>query len=393
MTEERKGRDGMTDVSIVSCGSYDRAEVKSALRQVLAPLGGLDWVREGMTVAVKANLVAALRPEKAATTHPAMLAALTELLRERGARVVIGDSPGGVFNIIYVNRVYAAAGLKEAEEAGAELNRDFTEKQSANPEGRVLKELTYTAWLDQADAIIDFCKLKAHGMMGMSGAAKNMFGVVPGTMKPEYHFRFPDHEDFADMIVDLDERFRPRLCLADAVIGMEGNGPTAGTPRMLGFVAAAESPHRLDQVCAGILGLEEDAVPTLRAAKRRGLIPPSAAQLTVSGDPAAFVARGFRHVAETRSLLFAGDGKNPFLRVFSAFAGKALRTKPKVAKAECVGCGVCRNTCPAKAVTIVRGKAVIDRSACIRCFCCQEFCPRGAMKVHRTLLARVAGRV
>ncbi len=383
----------MTDVSIAPCGSYDRAEVKSALRQVLEPLGGLDWVREGMTVAVKANLVSALRPEKAATTHPAMLAALTELLKEHGARVIIGDSPGGVYNNIYVNRVYAAAGLKEAEEAGAELNRDFSEIQDANPEGKVLKDLTYTGWLDGADAIIDFCKLKSHGMMGMSGAAKNMFGVIPGTMKPEYHFRFPDHDDFADMLVDLDERFHPRLCLADAVIGMEGNGPTAGTPRKLGFVAASESPHKLDQVCAGILGLQEEAVPTLRAAKRRGLIPADAGELSVAGDPAAFTVADFSLVAESRSLLFAGNGRNPFLRAFSAFAGKVLRTRPKVAKKECVGCGVCRNTCPAKAITITKGKAVVDRSACIRCFCCQEFCPKGAMKVHRTVLARLAGRM
>ena len=383
----------MADVSITPCGSYDRAETKEALRRVLEPLGGLEWVREGMTVAVKANLVSGLRPEKAATTHPALLAALTELLRERGARVIIGDSPGGVYNNIYVNRVYAAAGLKEAEEAGAELNRDFGEKTAVNPEGKVLKDLTYTSWLDGTDAIIDFCKLKSHGMMGMSGAAKNMFGVIPGTMKPEYHFRFPNHEDFADMLVDLDERFRPRLCLVDAVVGMEGNGPTAGTPRKLGFVAASDSPHKLDQVCAGILGLEEDAVPTLRAAKRRGLIPESAAELDVSGDPSVFAVPDFRLVAETRSLLFAGSGRNPLMRAFSAFAGKVLRTRPQVAKKECVGCGVCRNTCPAKAIAITNGKAVIDRSACIRCFCCQEFCPKGAMKVHRTFLARLAGRM
>ena len=29
-------------------------------------------------------------------------------------------------------------------------------------------------------------------MTGMSGAVKNMFGVVPGLMKPELHCRFPD---------------------------------------------------------------------------------------------------------------------------------------------------------------------------------------------------------
>ena len=59
------------------------------------------------------------------------------------------------------------------------------------------------AFANGADAIIDFCKLKTHGMMGMSAAAKNMFGIIPGTFKPEYHFRYPDHKDFAKMLVDL----------------------------------------------------------------------------------------------------------------------------------------------------------------------------------------------
>ena len=380
----------MKDVVLVPCGTYGKEEVREAMDRVLAPLGGLDWVTPGMTVAVKTNLVMGMKPEKAGTTHPALLAALTEKLVERGAKVVIGDSPGGVYNSIYVNRAYAVSGLKEAEEAGAELNRDFSQVQAENPEGKVLRELTYTGYLDRADAIVDFCKLKSHGMMGMSGAAKNMFGTIPGTMKPEYHFRFPDHDDFADMLVDLDERFRPRLCLVDAVVAMEGNGPTAGTPRFLGFLGASRSPHALDQVCAGIIGLEEDAVPTLRAAKRRGLIPASAAELEIGGDPSAFAVDDFQLVSTPRSLLFRGEKNGPVGRAFSAFAGRVLRTRPQVKKEECVGCGVCRDTCPAKAIAIRDGKAVIDRSACIRCFCCQEFCPKGAMKVHRTLPARLA---
>ena len=47
---------------------------------------------------------------------------------------------------------------------------------------------------------------------------------------------------------------------------------------------------------------------------------------------------------------------------------------------------------PSSAITIRRGRAHIRRSACIRCFCCQEFCPTGAMKVQRSLAARITGR-
>ena len=69
--------------------------------------------------------------------------------------------------------------------------------------------------------------------------------------------------------------------------------------------------------------------------------------------------------------------------------GGLLRARPRAVKRECVGCGVCANICPARAIEIRDGYASIDRKACIRCFCCQEFCPKGAMKVHRTAIARL----
>ena len=187
--------DPSSPVALTPCADYDAGTVRTALTAVLAPLGGLDWVRPGMVVGIKANLVSAMKPEECATTHPSLLCALTEMLRERGAEVIIGDSPGGVYTAAFVSHVYSAAGMASCEAVGAQLNRDFGVREASFPEARVLKSFSYTAWLDSCDAIIDFCKLKSHGMMGMSAAAKNLFGVIPGTMKPEYHFRFPNHKE------------------------------------------------------------------------------------------------------------------------------------------------------------------------------------------------------
>ena len=214
---------------ITPCGSYGHETVRAALKRALAPLGGLDWAGPGMRIAVKVNLVSGVEPEKAATTHPALLCALAELLAERGAEVVAGDSPGGLYHAALVNRAYAAAGLGAVERYGGRLNQDFTEREASFPEGRVCRSFRYTGWLDGADAIIDLCKLKTHGMMGMTCGAKNMFGAVPGTVKPEYHFRYPDTMDFARMIVDLDEYFKPRLTIVDAVECME-TAPAAAPP-------------------------------------------------------------------------------------------------------------------------------------------------------------------
>ena len=54
------------DVSIVPCKSYDADVCRTALTQALAPFGGLDWVKEGMHIVIKVNLVSAMKPEQAA---------------------------------------------------------------------------------------------------------------------------------------------------------------------------------------------------------------------------------------------------------------------------------------------------------------------------------------
>lgn len=377
------------DVVIVPCGGYSEQEAHSALERALAPLGGLDWVRPGMKIAVKVNLVTPAGPEQAATTHPGLVCALVRLLAERGADVVVGDSPGGLYNAAHVNRVYAATGMKAVEQAGGRLNQDFTEREADFPQGKVCRRFQYTAWLDGADAIIDFCKLKTHGMMAMTCGTKNMFGAIPGTVKTECHFRYQDPRDFARMIVDLAEYFKPRLTIVDAVACMEGNGPTGGTPRHMGAVLAGESPHKVDLVCAGLIGLKREEVPTLEAALERGLIPRSAEELTVEGDPAAFTVSDFRLIGTSNSHLFRGDGTSLLRRLKGAAMERLLAQRPRLDPSKCVGCGLCRNVCPARAITMVKSRPRIDRKACIRCFCCQEFCPESAMKVRRTVVARL----
>lgn len=380
------------DVVIVPCGGYSEEEVFPALEQALAPLGGLDWVAPGMKIAVKVNLVSSAKPEQAVTTHPGLVCALVKLLALRGADVVVGDSPGGLYNAAHLNRVYAAAGMKAVEHWGGRLNQDFTEREASFPQGKVCRQFQYTAWLDGADAIIDFCKLKTHGMMAMTCGAKNMFGAIPGTVKTECHFRYQDPRDFARMIVDLAEYFKPRLTIVDAVECMEGNGPTGGTPRHMGAVLAGENPHKVDLVCAGLIGLKREEVPTLEAALERGLIPPSAGELTVAGEPGAFAVSDFQLIGTSNSHLFRGDGTSLLRRLKGAAMERLLAQRPQLDPSKCVGCGLCRNVCPAQAIIMAGNRPRIDRKACIRCFCCQEFCPESAMKVRRTAVARLLDR-
>ena len=379
------------DLVFVPCGSYDAQEVETALTAALEPLGGLDFVRPGMRVAVKVNLVSAMKPELAATVHPGLVCALVKLLKARGAEVVLGDSPGGVFTPAHLRHVYEVTGMRQAEELGAELNEDCSLAEADFPDGVQARHFPYTAYLTRADAIIDLCKLKSHGMMGMTNAVKNFFGAIPGTRKPEFHYRYPRAEDFADMLVDLYEFFRPRLCICDAVLGMEGNGPTQGTPRPIGCLIAGRSGHMLDMAAAGLIGLDPREVPTVRAAMERGLIPAKLSQLTVVGEPARFAVPDFQTVPAQSSVFFHVAGKGPVGKLADRAATRFMTPRPRLKAEDCIGCGRCAQICPAHAISMRRGRPRIERSVCIHCFCCQEFCPKGAMQVGRNFILRALG--
>lgn len=380
----------MTDIDkrvvITGCESYDEADISRALDRLLEPIDALEWVTHGMKIVVKVNFVLPKAPEKAATTHPALVCELCRRLAAKGAEVVVGDSPGGMFTKPVLENMYRVTGMTAVLDAGARLNDDFTE-QEVRPEGaHVLNSFYAAGFLMNADAIIDFCKLKTHALMGYTGACKNMFGGIAGLHKSECHYRFPTHAQFASMLVDLCEYFKPRLCICDGVLAMEGNGPSFGEPRHLGVLLASFNPHALDLAASHIIGLGVDGVPTLKEAASRNLCPATIRELDVIGDIEKFKVDDFK-------LQPLGDVR--FWSINNSFFNELIKpfvtTRPKP-DANCIGCGKCAQACPEKAITIVKGKLKINRKKCISCFCCGEFCPQGAMKPYEPLLLRALHR-
>ena len=85
----------MHTVSLQQVTTYDYQSLRSAVERLLAPLGGMAaFVRPGERVLLKPNMLSAKPPEAAVTTHPAVLRAVIELVREAGAVPLVGDSPG-----------------------------------------------------------------------------------------------------------------------------------------------------------------------------------------------------------------------------------------------------------------------------------------------------------
>jgi uncharacterized protein (DUF362 family) len=337
-----------------------------------------------MKIIIKPNLVSAMKPESAATTHPVLLCALAEMLTAKGAEVIIGDSPGGRTTPASARALFQVSGMAAvAEEEGARLvllDDDVVRRPA--PGGRLYTSFNLGREAVDADVLINVPRLKTHGFMQMTGGVKNLFGCIPGLEKAQFHVKVPDRDDFADMLVDLLLACHPALTIMDGIIGMEGEGPSAGRPKQIGALLASPDAPALDVVAASIAGFDPMDVYTVAAAHRRGLCPSGIAGVDVRGADWREVAPAtFDHPARdiTRSM-------PPALR---RWARARVSSKPVLGRPlECTGCRTCERNCPVHAIVMKNGKPTFDYEACIRCYCCQELCPEHAIDLKSPWFVR-----
>lgn len=381
-----------TQVYAASCPDYGQAE--GAIRALVEQMGGMGrFVRPGERIVLKANLLRAAPPESAICTHPAVVEAVAKLVKEAGGTPVICDSPGGALHKEAVLRsLYEKTGMAAAAAAaGAELSMDSSTRTVSLPEGKVLRQAEIITPVAEADGVIDLCKMKTHVLMSMTGAVKNLFGVIPGLSKVGYHATHPDHATFADVLLDLTGYVKPRLSLMDGILAMEGDGPgSSGTPRQAGLLLAAANPLALDTAAGAIMNLPRQDNPVLLAAERRGLTPCRMEDVELIGGTVEELRMAdYKFPASTKSNLM--DFLGPLARPAERLCKKALSQTPRIDGAKCVGCGICAKSCPGQAIAMTAPgkKARISQKACIHCYCCHELCPQKAVELHQSWLGRL----
>lgn len=381
-----------TQVYAASCPDYGQAE--ACIRALVEQMGGMGrFVRPGERIVLKANLLRAAPPESAICTHPAVVEAVAKLVKEAGGTPVICDSPGGALHKEAVLRsLYEKTGMAAAAAAaGAELSMDSSTRTVSLPEGKVLRQAEIITPVAEADGVIDLCKMKTHVLMSMTGAVKNLFGVIPGLSKVGYHATHPDHATFADVLLDLTGYVKPRLSLMDGILAMEGDGPgSSGTPRQAGLLLASANPLALDTAAGAIMNLPRQDNPVLLAAERRGLTPCRMEDVELIGGTVEELRMAdYKFPASTKSNLM--DFLGPLARPAERLCKKALSQTPRIDGAKCVGCGICAKSCPGQAIAMTAPgkKARISQKACIHCYCCHELCPQRAVELHQSWLGRL----
>ena len=99
---------------------------------------------------------------------------------------------------------------------------------------------------------------------GITLSMKNLIGIVPGAI-----YGWPKnvlHQvGIPNSIVDINAALEmPRLAIVDGIVGMEGNGPIQGQPRVAGVVLVGDDFPAVDATGARIMGAEVERVDHLR---------------------------------------------------------------------------------------------------------------------------------
>lgn len=374
-------------VALVRCPSYDPECVYQALGRGVELLGGLQqFVTPGENVLLKPNLLAGESPEKAVTTHPSVLAGCVRLLREAGAAVSFGDSPG----LESPARAADRAGLMEAAaRSGAEFVDFSSGSPMENRPSEVARRLAIADPVHHCDGIVNLPKMKTHQLTRITGAVKNLYGCIPGRQKALYHVQFRDVTAFCTLLVELALLLCARLHVMDGVVAMEGNGPRGGDPRPVGVLILSRDPVAVDSVFCRLVRMDPEFVPTNVIGQQRRLGHWRRGDIELVGNsPEEFVVRDFKIIRKPVS------SYAPYTHY--KLIKRLLLPRPVIDSDGCVQCGRCVEACPVpeKALRFGEGGQCaprFDHDVCIRCYCCHESCPEGAIDKQTPLLGRVLG--
>ncbi len=235
-------RDGRSLVGRTSAGP----DLKASIASCLDAVGGLDRLIEpGDSVLLKPNYNS--NDPSPATTDPAFLAAVAELVREAGAgKVMVGDSSGLPW--LPTRKTLASLGITETlRDIGDELLLfDELPFVRVRLDGRYLDSIGIAESAYNASKIIYLSCLKTHRLARFTMSLKLAMGLVDPSDRPGMHLRNLEFK-----LAEVNKAIGPDLVIMDGRRIFVTGGPDSGQVETPGLVLCSG-----DQIAIDIEGLK-----------------------------------------------------------------------------------------------------------------------------------------
>jgi len=301
-------------------------DLSSIVKEAVASSG----LRGKSKIFIKPNLS---HPEylPGVVTSPELMRQIVGLLRDGNNEVVVGESNG--FNYpcwTAFDKTGTEAAVKAA--GGTVINLSEDKVVEVKFQGNTpLKHLFLPKTILESDAVVDLPLMKTHEFMTYSGAIKNLFGCVPSNKRIYLHPYLPE------VFYRLYTLFKPQLTIMDARTGIEGNGPTKGSPVKMNLMLTGNDALATDIVATKVMKLNWKETYLSYIAQKTGF---SEESIEVDGLPINSVARRFelplidlpvkaqmmvyQHEYLTKILFCSLDIVKLFQKVTMAYRGKPV---------------------------------------------------------------------
>lgn len=274
-----------------------KAAVKEAVEKAIGSPDAI--IKEGQTVLIKPNIAFLAPPESFAVVDPRMIEAVVSYFKEysKAKEVWVGENPSLGMHVGRARPALEAAGTTQAAmRGGVDKVIFFDEEEVVDvdiPGATFFKKAqVFKSFLD-ADVIINLPKMKVHIAGTVTLGLKNWNGIVPN-VHPSDQQQGVHRIDLGQKMADMYRLRKADLTIVDAIIGMEGQGPHAGTPVEMNLVIAGTDTVAVDTTAAYIMGFDAMEIPAIRCAGVEGLGEHKLENIEIVGEKLNSVQKFFK---------------------------------------------------------------------------------------------------
>lgn len=233
-------------------------------------IGGMErFIKPGQTVLIKPNLVLDAPEFSGVDTNAELVGAIVKMAYEAGAKkVTVFDH--NLYNF-EENKIRVNSGIKKAvKDNGGSLLfgsniSDYIKVKI--PSSKILEGVLVHNLYINTDVIINVPVLKSHNITIMSGALKNLMGVVWD--RSVWHFR-----GIHECISDFPLFRKPDLNILDAYVALMKNGPRGFSIHDLELkktLIISKDMLLVDAAGAKLLKMDVNSILYLKLAEKKGI--------------------------------------------------------------------------------------------------------------------------
>ena len=239
-------------------------DFKNTLQEGINLTGGLGAVQS--PVVIKPNICSGEDKTGFANTSVKAVEALITLFLEKdrdlSIKIVEADSGAKWADEAFGTFGYKAL-EKEMKSKGFDVslvNLSHSPTATVKLDGLYFKDPELPTLITEPSFFVSLAVAKTHGLTFITGTLKNLFGLLPKKDKFVYH------PNLNEVIVDMNRIVKPKLCIVDARVGLEGwEGPTM---RLLNAFVIGRKPVSVDSTMARVMGFNPAKIRQLVEAEK-----------------------------------------------------------------------------------------------------------------------------